>query len=127
MSELVRKSQKCRNNEKSFMITKLLHDLQNSIDETERYSSVSNFVEIEVRDSVGDLLSAVKGDDIGCLNVDCEFLKFQKIFYSNMKFFCLPTVPGKLHCIVCDRIMSGELRRSEINILSNGSIKISKK
>lgn len=122
MSILCRKSQKCRNNEKSFMITKLLHSLDNH-----KYVESPMYrprVEIDVFDTKNDIFSKVAGDDVGCLNVECEFLKFQNIFYKNRKFFILPIVSGKLHCIVCDKVMRGELRRSEITMLANNSIRI---
>ena len=125
MSVLISRSQKCRNNEKSYMIAKLFHDLDHAIKESldnEVCGDVSIYMGGIRRDQ--DFLS--KANSLPCINTECEFLKYLKIFYPKIDFFPLPASNENFHCIVCDMIGKGILKRSEIQILNNFKIRLTK-
>jgi hypothetical protein len=123
MSLLVPKTLNVKNNIKSSMITRLFSDLdQCDCVEPVREEVVIKFDEI-------DRTQNFLGENVGklpCINVDCEFLKYLKIFHRGSDFFLLPAYSENYHCIVCDMISKGCLVRSEIVLMNNHQIRLSK-
>ena len=123
MSVLLSKSSNVKNSEKAYMITKLSHDLDviiNSVDYLKIKKDYSIYIEKVSKNQ--DFLS--ESTTLPCINYNCEFLSYLKIFYPTLKFFKLPAYDKKFNCVVCSMIKSGNLQRSQIQILNNNKIRL---
>lgn len=123
MSVLLFKNNSVRNNVKSSMISRLISDLETT-DTTEGGMIPTQKIEIDLGAIDKNQNFCSEANELPCINCECEFLKYQKIFYPKMDFFMLPAMNERYFCIVCDMMQNEKLRRSQIQILNNRSIRL---
>jgi hypothetical protein len=120
MSVLVNKyNTSVRNNVKYSMINKLVFDIDKCISSLEDVNYSINNRRIDIKLNKIDKLNTnfmAATQNIPCINVNCEFKKYLLIFYPKLNLFLLPAFNSNYHCIVCDMIQNGKLKRSEIKI-----------
>lgn len=119
-TEFKRKTISVRNNVKNSMIKNFLHSLDAAIDDrttsiSHIHNVVSGFVIPQYDKSTIDPLSVCKQPtDMPCLNFDCEWIKYQTIFYPSMDLWQLPAVTDDGKCKICEMWDKRELDISEI-------------
>lgn len=123
MSKLIPRHKNIRNNVKAHMISKLMFDLENTIKADPPYDrSLDVCIRFNNLSVPRDYMSSVTDDCIPCINPECQFLRFLKIFHSNLVYYMLPAYNKKMHCIICDLHERGELRRSAIKLFNDNRI-----
>lgn len=112
-----------RNNVKSFMIQKLIHDLEQDIADTSTQPGVAAHVEepphleFTIRPPTGDALLCPCGPNITpCLSSSCAFLQYLTMFFPTTPFWLLPATGTDGKCIICKAWEDGTLRMSQIRI-----------
>ena len=73
-----------------------------------------------------DFLAEVSGENLPCINVDCEFVSYQKLFFPKTNFFLLPAFNIDMECIICDKIKRKDVRMSQMKLLKNNKVVIIK-
>lgn len=110
------KGMNVRNNIKSAMIDDLVHTLSdNATDVVEEQREVTT----ETVNYQSELFSACAEDKVSCLNPDCEWIYFMRIFYTKKPFLLPATGPESNRCVFCE---SRDIDYSKVKISSHGDV-----
>lgn len=113
-----------RNNVKSYMIQKLLHDLRDSLNKPDEKVVLTPLeITLSPPPVCENYMRTVHEDERPCLNMNCVFIEFMSVFFQNTEFWLLPAYNKMSHCYICELADKGTLNLSKLIITKNGFVK----
>lgn len=116
-----KKSISVRNNVKNSMISNFLHSLDEAIEGrpssiTSIHSFVSGFTIPPSSTSIDKWCVVDQGSAMPCLNLKCEWIKYQTIFHPSKDLWQLPACTDDGVCVLCDMWRRRVLDISQIEV-----------
>jgi hypothetical protein len=127
-TEFKKKTVSVRNNVKNSMIKNFIHSLGEAIDDrttsvSHIHSVVSGFVIPQYdKNGVDPLSICDQIKSMPCLNMECEWINYQTIFYPDRDLWQLPAYTDAGMCILCSMWIKRELDISQISMSSKHKV-----